>query len=336
MRRFGVILVLIALLSPVGAREDPLLCVLCQHYDLVCTYRLDSASGSLTAAAPPFSIQAPHDAAWLPSRRLLYLAAEFKGRPCIVTCTVAADGAMRRLGDPIPTADRGPQLFLGPDARFLYAWTGAHLQVFPLHETSGAPQEPLPLSPGFQAIALSGHRAYTLQNGRVEMRTLEAGGAVSPPALSLDAGFGACHLALDPACRQLFVLTLEDFDQHLRVFELGAEGRPAPSAQRPRTLREAQKMIRVTDRNAYVVNASSSISTYRTVDGVLQPLGRPSRGPDGATDLLLTDRFIYAVGTNDPSMWTYRVHPKDGSLRAIKPLILPGQAAGTRLLLLAP
>lgn len=332
---------IVALAGAARADDDPLLCVLSEHFDQVATYRIDMRDGAPRAAAS-FSLTAPHDAVFFPVLRILYVASDYKGRPCIVSLGVASDGTLRRLGDPVPTSERAPQLILSRDGRFLYAWTSRLLQIFRCDAEGGLPQPSLVSTAGVDDLLLSpdGRCAYTLQMGQIAIRPVDAtSGWLGVPAFpSLEAPFGASALTLDSSGRHLYALSLQGADRHIQVYDLGEGGVRPASAPNAVTSRGAQKRIVLDGRSAYALNAAGNITLYHadSSNGALTAVKKTIASADGLTDLVFAPdhRFAYAVGTNDPSLWTYRVRSSDGMLEAKRPAALANGAAATRLLVL--
>jgi hypothetical protein len=321
-----VALALACLLAPlVWASDGPELLVLCEHYDVIVPFAVD-ARGGLSPSAPPTEVRAPHDALYLAP--WLYVSAEYKGQPCLISYQASADGRLKRVGDPVPTLDRDPGLVALPGGKSIAAWSRAHVQVFPLIQGVASP--PRSAGAGFEALVWRDGWAFALGGGRVSSHRLDADG-ISAPLYAAPAGFGATSVALDPLGRTLFVLTLEDFNRHLRLFEISGDGRLSLSGDRPPTPEEAQRRLVATDRALYVLNASNTITTYLRSEGRWRPDGRPVKAGDGLADLVVTDRMAYAVGEGDPLVRMFRVDAKNARLHPTRPVSLPGEAAGTRL-----
>lgn len=323
----------------VPSLSSGLLMVLGEHFDLVAPYRIDGAT--LVPAAPPTTVSAPHDAVWDARRRLLHVSCLYKEQPCIATFAVSADGALRRACDPLPTRDRGPALVaLGQGDGVLCAWSGAHLQIFPL-DGEGQPGQPTHLYDGVDALErVDASHVVTLRGGRVQLWAVDpVGGAMRPRGPAAEGGAGATALAVDPEKQHVFVLNLEGFTRHIRVLELTKEGVRPSSAPSPQTSEDAQKRLVCAPRVAYVMQSSDTIATYARDGDALAPLGKPVPTATGLSDLLVVGPVLYAVGASDPSI---RIHPiglKDGRLKRSRPVSMPrssagGLSAGTRILLL--
>lgn len=347
----GVAVVALAMLLSVGpsvaqggtealpSLSPPLLMVLCEHFDLVAPYRVDR--GTLVAAAPPTALSSPHDGVWDAPRRLLHVIALHKEQSCIVTFAVSADGAMRRVCDPIPTQDRLPNLVaLGGPNGVLLAWSGAHVQAFPVNE-SGLPTPPTSLCGGVEGlVVLDAHRLVTLRAGRVQMcEVAPHDGSLTFRGGAVDGGPGASALAVDPRGRDVYVVNLEDFTRHVRVLEMGPEGVRPSAGVTLQTREEAQKRVTCTSRAIYVVHASDVISTYVGQGASRVPVGLPVPTAVGLSDLLVTRAVAYAVGAGDPTIHVHPVASGDGRLKPSRRVPLPrstagGLSAGTRILIL--
>ena len=319
--------------APVPA-PAPMLLVLCEHFDCICPYRVEG--GRLVSAAPPTVVAAPHDALWNPTCRRLYVSAEYKGRPCIISYQVTPDGVLKRVGDPVPTRDRGPALLLlGLERPVLCAATRGCVQTFPL-DASGQPGPPVGEDAGVDAWArIDATHVAVLRAGGVQL--FAAGGpfgAWTPCGPPVDGGAGAVALAADVDGRTLFVLNMEDFTHHLRRLDVRADGLRLSAAPAAVTATEAQKRLVATSSRVYLVNASDTITAYARDGDVLVPVGRPTPTAMGLADLLPDGAVVHAVGAGDAAVCTHVVSPKDGTLRRARREPLPGGAAGTRLLLL--
>lgn len=337
-------LVLLVIASPSSGQGEtssslssPLLMVLSEHFDLAAPFRIDGLA--LVSAAPPTSVTAPHDAVWDARRRLLHVSCLYKEQPCIVTYSVSADGALRRVCDPLPTRDRLPALLrLGQGDGVLCAWSSAHLQIFPL-DGAGLPGQPMREDEGVDALEpIDECHIVTLRGGRVQLCGFAPdSGALTPRGQAVDGGAGAMALAVDPEKRHVFVLNLEGFTRHIRVLDLSAEGVRPSSVPVPETREEAQKRIVFGPHVAYVVQASDTIATYAREGGVLVPRGKPVRSAVGVSDVLVVGPVLYVVGASDPAIRVYPISAKDGGLKPPRRVLMPrssagGLCAGTRIL----